>query len=59
MCFVPTSGKPGAQNRRYVRRSVIHTKKVTQANKAEIAKALGISANKLKTGKQLHIVHEK
>jgi hypothetical protein len=28
-------------------------------NRAEIAKALGIKPDKLKTGKQLHIVHEK
>jgi hypothetical protein len=59
MCFVPTSGKPGDATRKYVRRSLIHTKKVTAGNKDEIAKALGIRVNKLKTGKQLHIVHDK
>ena len=58
MCFVPTRGKPGG-DRQYVRRKLIHTKKVTEGNKAEIAKALGIKPGKLKTGKPLHIVHDK
>jgi hypothetical protein len=58
MCFVPTSGKPGSSNRRYVRRKLIHSKTVTAANKGAIAKALGIGANKLKTGKKIHIAHE-
>jgi hypothetical protein len=58
MCFVPTSGKPGAPSRRYVRKPLIHTKTVTNANKGEIAKALGIKASKLKTGKKLHVAHD-
>jgi hypothetical protein len=58
MCFVPTSGKPGESNRRYIRKPLIHSKTVTKANKGEIAKALGIKASKLKTGKKLHIAHD-
>ena len=58
MCFVPTSGKPG-KDLRYVRRKLIHQKKVTKANKAEIAKALGISASELKEGEHLHVAHGK
>ena len=58
MCFVPTSGTPGGE-RRYVRRKLIHSKKVTKANKAEIAKALGVSANDLKEGEHLHVAHGK
>jgi hypothetical protein len=58
MCFVPTSGKPGEANRRYVRKPLIHSKTVTKGNKGDIAKALGIEASKLKTGKKLHIAHD-
>jgi hypothetical protein len=58
MCFVPTSGNPGGE-RRYTRKKLIHTKKVTRENKAEIAKALGVSASKLKHGEELHLVHGK
>jgi hypothetical protein len=58
MCFVPTSGNPG-KDPRYVRRKLIHSKKVTKANKAEIAKALGMSASDLKEGEELHVVHGK
>jgi hypothetical protein len=53
MCFVPNpDGK-------YTRKKIIHTKKVTRENKAEIAKALGVSASKLKHGEELHLVHGK
>jgi hypothetical protein len=53
MCFVPNpDGK-------YTRKKIIHTKKVTRENKAEIAKALGVSASKLKDGEDLHVVHGK
>jgi hypothetical protein len=58
MCFVPTSGSPGGE-RRYVRKKVIHTQKVTKDNKAALAKALGVSASKLKNGEDLHVVHGK
>jgi len=58
MCFVPTKGKSGDHDRHWARRKLIQTKTVTAANKAEIAKALGIAASKLITGKKLHIAHE-
>lgn len=59
MCFVPTSGSPGDENRKYVRKKLIHSTKVTSRNKSKIAQALGISESDLKDGEQLHVVHGK
>jgi len=56
MCFMPAGGKRGS--RVYVHKKIVHTKKVTAANKQAIAKALGMKPGKLKSGRKLHLVHE-